>query len=112
MKAKLVSESLDEYSNRIPPTYDQMPDITRIGPKKSIGPRFEALIKIADQFYKNPEELKDRALAILDDPTTHASFNKRNEYRNALYKANTFREISSIITNIYLAAAKLKLNKF
>ena len=86
----------------------KMPDLTRIEGGKSIGIRLEQLLKTADQY--DCEGLKKEFFKILDDPTTHASKMKIQEYKENTRNKYHVNAMRIFITNIYMASAKMGLN--
>ena len=118
---KFVSESLNEFakkykgstgSERLNMPRDRdgdiiHPDLTR--EPQTVGSKLEALIQQADKL--DLEGLKDSFLAIVNDPDTDISVHKKRWYENQIVKQRSLNSMISFLTNSYLRAANLGLNK-
>jgi len=118
---KLLAESLYEFAKkRKPPTGSEHLDMPRdrdgdiIHPDltkevRTVGKKLEDLIKTADQY--DLQGLKDHFLSIVNDPDTIISKHKQRWYESQILKQRNFDGMIRFLTNSYLRAANLGLNK-
>jgi len=85
-----------------------MIDITRTEEKRSVGAKLEALLVNALKY--DLEDLKEEVKIILLDDT-YVSVQKANTYINDMNRIYTLSRMRAFITNIYLAAANMPVNK-
>ena len=84
------------------------PDLTRIETaKKSVGAQIEPLLKTIDKY--SLMEIRIKMVQILDDPKTHVSPIKANQYKADMARIYNLNQMRQFVTNVYLSAANLSL---